>query len=173
MYAWARFSRFEFRHAEARRKAQIRRVGKAQRAHHLASGRQAGGHGARAPFAHPHMRAFESRVRPWVGLIFFAFDVAAARGAMRSAACRRGRCARGLASGDLCSISLHHLISGRTLVRTHIPHACGEEAMMMGPIYETACLLAQGWHGHHRSRADRGRCRDADALVEAFRPLRS
>jgi hypothetical protein len=57
------------------------------------------------------------------------------------------------------------------LVRTHIPHACGEEAMMMGPIYETACLLAQGWHGHHRSRADRGRCRDADALVEAFTPL--
>src|SRR3979409_990425 len=72
---------------------------------------------------------------------------------MRSAAYRRGRGAQGLASGDLCSISLHHLISGRTaLVRTHIPHACGEEAMMMGPLYETACLVAQGWHGHHPSK---------------------
>src|SRR5229473_6018442 len=47
---------------------------------------------------------------------------------MRSAACRRGRCAQGLASGDLCSSSLHHLISGRTaLARTHIPHACGHD----------------------------------------------
>src|SRR5947207_12590193 len=124
-------------------------------------------------FAHPHMRPFESSVRRRLGFYFLRFGVAAARGAMRSAACRRGRCAQGLASGDLYSVSLHHLISGRTLVRTHIPHACGEEAMMMGPIYETACLLAQGWHGHHRSRADRGRCRDADALVEAFTPLPS
>jgi hypothetical protein len=132
-----------------------------------------GGHGAKCAFAHPHMRAFESSVPTEGWVWFFAFGLAAARGAMRSAACRRGRCAQGLASGDLCSVSLHHLISGRTLVRTHIPHACGEEAMMMGPIYETACLLAQGWHGHHPSRADRGRCRDADALVEAFRPLRS
>ena len=93
------------------------------------------------------------------------FGVAAARGAMRSAACRRGRCAQGLASGDLCSNSLHHLISGRiALIRTHIPHACGEEATRMRPIYETACLLAQGWHGHHPSRADCGNCRGADAL---------
>src|SRR6185437_3024524 len=98
---------------------------------------------------------------------FFAFGGAAARGAMRSAACRRGRGAQGLASGDLCSLSLHHLISGwAALARTHIPHACGEEATRMRPIYETACWLAQGWHGHHPSRADRGRCRDADALVE-------
>jgi len=29
----------------------------------------------------------------------------------------------------------------------------------MGPIYKTARLLAQGWHGHHPSRADRGTCR--------------
>jgi hypothetical protein len=121
-------------------------------------------------FAHPHMRAFESSVLTEGLVWFFAFGVAAARGAMRSAACRRGRCAQGLASSDLCSVSLHHLISGRTVVRTHIPHTCGEEAMMMGPIYETACLLAQGWHGHHRSRADRGRCRDADALLGTFTP---
>src|SRR5439155_13224799 len=53
---------------------------------------------------------------------------AAARGAMRSAARCRGRHERELASNELCS-SLHHLISGRTvLVRTHIPHACGEES---------------------------------------------
>jgi len=110
--------------------------------------------------------------RTRLGAGFLRFGAAAARGAMRSAACRRGRYAQGLASGDLCS-SLHHLISGRTaLARTHIPHACGEEATRMGPIYETACLLAQGWHGHHPSRADRGMCRDADALVEAFTPLR-
>jgi len=32
----------------------------------------------------------------------------------------------------------------------------------MGPIYETACLLAQGWHGHHPSRADRGNRRDTE-----------
>src|SRR3984893_8646440 len=41
--------------------------------------------------------------------------------------------------------------------------------MKMRPIYETACLLALGWHGHHPSRADRGRCRDADALVKSLR----
>src|SRR5437667_12534994 len=53
---------------------------------------------------------------------------AAARGAMRSAARCRGRHERELASNELCS-SLHHLISGRTvLVRTHIPHTCGEES---------------------------------------------
>jgi hypothetical protein len=39
---------------------------------------------------------------------------------------------------------------------THIPHACGEEAMRMGPIYKSAVVSAQGWHGHHPSRADRG-----------------
>jgi len=33
---------------------------------------------------------------------------------MRSAACRRGRRALGLASGDWCSSSPHHLIFGRT-----------------------------------------------------------
>jgi hypothetical protein len=88
---------------------------------------------------------------------------AAARGAMRSAARRRGgRSAQGLASGNSCC-SQHHLISGRTgLVRTHIPHACGEEATGMGPIYEGGLfVLARGWHGHHPSRADRGRCRGA------------
>jgi hypothetical protein len=53
---------------------------------------------------------------------------AAARGAMRSAARRRSRHERGVASNEFCS-SLHHLISGRTaLARTHIPHACGEES---------------------------------------------
>src|SRR6202140_4567307 len=44
--------------------------------------------------------------------------------------------------------------------------------MKMRPIYETACLLALGWHGHHPSRADRGRCRDADALVKSLRRRR-
>jgi hypothetical protein len=88
---------------------------------------------------------------------------------MRSAAYRRGRRAQGLASGDLCSCSLHHLISGRTaMARTHIPLACGEEAIRMRPIYETACSLALAWHGHHPSRADRGRCRDADAFVKSL-----
>src|SRR5438876_2747998 len=117
------------------------------------------------------MGPFESSV-PSRGLgVVFAFGAAAARGAMRSVACRRGRRAQGLASGDLCSCSLHHLISGRTaMARTHIPHACGEEAMKMRPIYETACLLALVWHGHHPSRADRGRCRDADAFVKSFMP---
>jgi hypothetical protein len=62
---------------------------------------------------------------------------AAARGAMRSAARRRGRRALGLASGDECN-SLHHLISGRTVWSgSHIPHACGEEATRMRPIYES------------------------------------
>ena len=65
-------------------------------------------------FAHPHMRPFKSSVPTGAWMLFFAFGVAAARGAMRSAACRRGRCAQGLASGDLCSSSLHHLISGRS-----------------------------------------------------------
>ena len=46
---------------------------------------------------------------------------------------------------------------------THIPHACGEEAMRMRPIYKTAVCSAQGWHGHHPSRADCG---------EAQRPVR-
>src|SRR5882672_3001985 len=41
---------------------------------------------------------------------------------MRSAACRHGRCAQELASGDLCSCSLHHLISGRA-VTTRYPHS--------------------------------------------------
>lgn len=119
-------------------------------------------------FAHPHMRALESSGRQvWVG--WLSSSSAAARGAMRSAACRRGRRALGLASGDLCSKSLHHLISGRiALIRTHIPHACGEEATRMRPIYKSAWLSAQGWHGHHPSRADRDDCRGADALVWGY-----
>src|SRR5437868_9232311 len=73
---------------------------------------------------------------------------------MRSAA-RRPCSKRGQASEDCCSVSLHHLISGRTIRSvTHIPHACGEEAMRMSPIYKTAVCSAQGWHGHHPSRAD-------------------
>jgi len=43
---------------------------------------------------------------------------------MRSAACRRGRCARELASGDLCSSSLHHLISGRAVTARYPHSAC-------------------------------------------------
>jgi hypothetical protein len=120
--------------------------------------------------SHPHMGPLESSIPTRLGCFVwcFVFVDVAARGAMRSAACRHGRRTQGLASGGLCS-SLHHLISGRTaLVRTHIPHACGEEATRMGPIYESGLLLAQGWHGHHPSRADRDKCRDADAFVEAF-----
>src|SRR5437879_4474587 len=81
---------------------------------------------------------------------------AAARGAMRSAARgRRGRHERELASNELCN-SQHHLISGRTTRSVaHIPHACGEEATRMRPIYDDGYCLAQGWHGHHPSRADR------------------
>src|SRR6266704_4890668 len=128
-----------------------------------------GGHGARCAFAHPHMGPLESSIPTGAWMLFLASGAAAVRGAMRSAAYRRGRRAQGPASGDLCSCSLHHLISGRTaMARTHIPHACGEEAERMRPIYETACLLAHGWHGHHPSRADHGRCRDADALVKSF-----
>jgi hypothetical protein len=120
-------------------------------------------------FAHPHMGPLESSILTGAWVLFLSHGAAAVRGAMRSAAYRRGRRAQGLASGDLCSCSLHHLISGRTaMARTHIPHACGEEAMRMRPIYETACLLALGWHGHHPSRADRGRCRDADAFVKSW-----
>src|ERR1700686_1192294 len=43
---------------------------------------------------------------------------------MRSAAYRRGRRAQGLASGDLCSCSLHHLISGRTAMARYPHSAC-------------------------------------------------
>src|SRR5450631_3444176 len=119
------------------------------------------------------MGPFESSILIEAWVLFLLQGAAAVRGAMRSAAYRRGRRAQGLASGDLCSCSLHHLISGRTaMARTHIPLACGEEAMRMRPIYETACLLALGWHGHHPSRADRGRCRDADAFVKSLRRRR-
>src|SRR5436190_19476634 len=31
------------------------------------------------------------------------------------------------------------------VVRTHIPHACGEEAKRMRPIYENGWLICQGW----------------------------
>ena len=124
-------------------------------------------------FAHPHMGAFESSI-PTGGLVFYFRrpPQAAARGAMRSVACRRGRGAQGLASGDLCSCSLHHLISGRTTMARYPLSACLRRGShtRMRPIYETACLLAQGWHGHHPSRADHGRCRDADALVKSFTP---
>src|SRR5947207_6751939 len=116
-------------------------------------------------FCPPSYGAFESST-----VIGWAEDCgrvpAAARGAMRSAARCRGRHERELASNELCS-SLHHLISGRTvLARTHIPHTCGEESHVgMGPIYKTAVVLARGWHGHHPSRADRGKCRSAGASV--------
>ena len=101
-----------------------------------------GGHGARCAFAHPHMGPFESSILTLARVLFLSQGTAAVRGAMRSAAYRRDRRARGLASDDLCSCSLHHLISGRTaMARTHIPHACGEEAIRMRPIYRTACFI--------------------------------
>src|SRR5260370_15002438 len=125
----------------------MRRVGKAKRAHRCVPG------DAASPNSTPEVGTARSAPLPtliWgllsqasrlrLGIGFWRFGAAAARGAMRSAACRRGRHAQGLASGDLCS-SLHHLISGRTvLARTHIPHACGDEATRMRPIYETALL---------------------------------
>jgi hypothetical protein len=120
-------------------------------------------------FAHPHMGLLESSIPIGAWVLFLSQGAAAVREAMRSVACRRDRRAQGLASGDLCSCSLHHLISGRAaMAHTHIPHACGEEATRMRPIYETACFLALGWHGHHPSRADRGRCRDADAFAKSL-----
>jgi len=82
---------------------------------------------------------------------------------MRSAACRRGRCAQELASGDLCSISLHHLISGRAFcspVPTFRMHAA-RKPWGWDPSTKRPVDLAQGWHGHHPFRADRGRRRDA------------
>ncbi len=95
---------------------------------------------------------------------------AAARGAMRSAARgRRGRRAQGLASGNCCN-SQHHLISGRTTrSAAHIPHACGEEATRMRPIYDDGYCLAQGWHGHHPSRADRVAMRRGAPVVSVSR----
>src|SRR5205823_14217877 len=118
--------------------------------------------------APPSYGAFESST-----VIGWAEDCgrvpAAARGAMRSAARCRGRHERELASNELCS-SLHHLISGRTvLARTHIPHACGEEATRMRPIYDDGYCLAQGWHGHHPSRADRVAMRRGAPVVSVSR----
>jgi len=55
-------------------------------------------------------------------------------------------------------------------VRTHIPHACGEEAMRMRPIYKTAVCSAHGWHGHHPSRTGRGRRAAAPARSMRFMP---
>src|SRR5437867_5886993 len=92
-------------------------------------------------FAHPHMGICESR--PLIGLGLVWQGARAAREARQSVA-RRPFSERGLAS-EVCCSSLHHLISGRiALVRTHIPHACGEEAMRMRPIYKTAVYLAHG-----------------------------
>jgi hypothetical protein len=78
----------------------------------------------RAPFAHPHMGPFESSIQTGVWILFFSQGAAAVRGAMRSVACRRDRRAQGLASGDLCSCSLHHLISGRTAMARYPHSAC-------------------------------------------------
>src|SRR4029077_898753 len=43
-----------------------------------------------------------------------------------------------------------------SFILTHIPHACGEEATRMRPIYKTAVCSAHGWHGHHPFRTGRG-----------------
>src|ERR1700686_1016107 len=92
--------------------------------------------------------------------------------AQRSAPPRSARTGTGFRRLQQQLTASPHIRSDR-LARTHIPHACGEEATRMSPIYKAACLLAQGWHGHHPSRVDPGTCPDADALVEAFKPLRS
>jgi len=79
----------------------------------------------------PHMRAFEVK---------HPDRRSGGARSLHTAACRHGRRGQGLASGDLCSCSLHHLISGRTgMVRTHIPHACGKEATRILPVRNHRC----------------------------------
>src|SRR5438445_5619469 len=81
----------------------------------------------------------------------------------RAEPCVAKRAAAALSRDWLPEISAAHCITSYPvgpLVRTHIPHACGEEAMRMRLIYKTAVGLALGWHGHHpsRPRAARRRC---------------
>jgi hypothetical protein len=99
-------------------------------------------------FAHPHMGHFTSSLRwAWVGVWLTQ--------------------GRGLASAKRCN-SQHHLISGRTERSvTHIPHACGEDARRMGPIYKAAVQSAIGWHGHHPSTLTCGN-RRAGAFVDPY-----
>ena len=144
------------------------RVGKAKRAHHHDASTMDGGHGACA-FAHPHMRALESSIRPGLGCNFLHSEE---RRRAEPCVAQRAAAVGALRDWLPAIYAAAHCITSYPvgpLIRTHIPHACGEEATRMRPIYETACLLAQGWHGHHPSRADRGRCRDAGAFVKWLR----
>src|SRR5580693_597933 len=70
------------------------------------------------------MGPLESSILTGAWVLFLSHGAAAVRGAMRSAAYRRGRRAQGLVSGDLCSCSLHHLISGRTAMARYPHSAC-------------------------------------------------
>jgi hypothetical protein len=84
---------------------------------------------------------------------------AAARGAMRSAACRRGRTESGRASKD-CR-SLHHLISGREGCPgpKFRMHAVRKPPRDGNPSTKTAVVSAQGWHGRHPARPARHQLR--------------
>jgi hypothetical protein len=75
-------------------------------------------------FAHPHMGPSESSIPIGAWVLFLSQGAAAVRGAMHSVAYRRDRRAQGLASGALCSCSLHHLISGRTAMARYPHSAC-------------------------------------------------
>jgi hypothetical protein len=94
---------------------------------------------------------------------------AGVRGAIRCVA--RGRCwlERGLASAEFCS-SLHHLISGRTMLARYPHCACVRRGSHEGwdPSTSRLFVLAQGWHGHHPHRADRGGCRGAGVVSLRF-----
>jgi len=104
------------------------------------------------------MGFFESSILMEAWELLWRASVAAARGAIRSVACRRGRRALGLASGDLCSKSLHHLISGRTSWSApKFRMLAGRKPRGWDPSTKAATVMsALGWHGHHPSRADRG-----------------
>src|SRR5439155_21630198 len=67
------------------------------------------------------------------------------------------------------SSSRHHFIYGRNpLFVDTIPDACDAEATRMRPIYDDGYCLAQGWHGHHPSRADRVAMRRGAPVVSRY-----
>ena len=152
------------------REAENCRVGKAKACPPCIKKRKVGT--ALRAFAHPHMRPFESSVARRLGCNFLVFGER-----RRAEPCVAQRAAAVGRSGTGFRRFMQHL--------TASPHIRSDRH---GPYPHSACLrrgshedethlrsglfVAQGWHGHHPSRADRGRCRDADALVEAFTSLR-
>src|SRR5215207_222438 len=118
-------------------------------------------------FAHPHMGHLESSILiGWV-LRLESGRSGGARSHTQRSAPPRSICVRTGFRRFMQLTASPHIRSG-CFARTHIPRACGEEAKRMGPIYETAVLLAQGWHGHHPSRADRGKRCGAAALIDVY-----